>query len=459
MLGLCVQANCIILGGAEEIGANCCYLELDGTGVLIDAGLHPRDRSANAFPNIDLLEDYPADVLAITHAHTDHIGALPYVMRRLPYLRPIMTPATRDISHVVMQNGAKLLRTEIGRTFPAQWLEFFDKEVIEQLRYAFEALPYDDPLTFRGYSGGSNVTMTYHWSGHILGSASVALECNGLRILHTADVKFDDQVVLPKARLPRSHVDVLITECTNAAVETTPTFPDEAKRLAKYINGISQNNGSVLIPCFALGKLQEMIPLLYGLMRRGSIPHMPIYTGGIGVRINKIYDQYCYSDPMKRPGFEVSDIPQERLRRSELDTGGYFKQPSIVLAPSGMMNTGTMSHQLALQWMGLSNYGIAFVGYQDPTTPGYALMHSEMRKPFVFGAKNVSRTCQIERFRFSGHALREDLVALAVDTSPSTVVITHGDTEACERLALELHEQLPHARIIIPRIGTVYTLG
>jgi Cft2 family RNA processing exonuclease len=459
VLGLCVQANLIMLGGAEEIGANCCYVELDGTGVLIDAGLHPRDRTVSAFPNIDLLENYPADILAITHAHTDHIGALPYVMRRLPYLRPIMTPATRDLSHIVMHNGAKLLRTEVGRLFPAQWLEFFDKEVVEQLRFAFEALPYEEPLTIRGYSGRSNVTMTYHWSGHILGSSSVSLECNGLRILHTADVKFDDQVVLPKARLPRHHVDVLITECTNAASDHTPTFPEEAKRLAAFINSISQNNGSVLSPTFAMGKLQEMIPRLYGLMRRGSIPHMPIYTGGMGVRISKVYDQYCYSDPMRRPGFEVSDIPQERLRRGELDTGGYFKHPSIVLAPSGMMNVGTMSHQLALKWIGLPTYGIAFVGYQDETSPGHALMMSEHKKPFDFGTKSVSRSCQIERFRLSGHASREDLVALAVDTTPSTVVITHGDTLACERLALEIHELLPAARVIIPRAGAVYTVG
>ena len=448
-----------MLGGAEEIGANCCYLELDGTGILIDAGLHPRNRTVSAFPNIDLLDNYPADVLAITHAHTDHIGALPYVMRRLPYVRPIMTAATRDLSHIVLHNGARLLRTEIGRTFPAQWLEFFDKEVVEQLRYAFEALPYDEPLTFRGYSGRSHVTMTYHWSGHILGSASVTLECNGLRILHTADVKFDDQVVLPKAKLPRGHVDVLITECTNAAADHTPLFPEESKRLAAFINTISQNNGSVLIPTFALGKLQEMIPLLYGMMRRGSIPHMPIYTGGMGVRINKIYDQYCYSDPMKRPGFEVSDIPQERLRRSELDTGGYFKHPSIVLAPSGMMNVDTMSYKLALQWMGLSNYGVAFVGFQDPEAPGHALLSSEQSKPFDFGTRRVTRSCKIERFRFSGHALREDLIGLALDTQPSTIVITHGDSAACDRLALELHEQLPHARIIIPQLGARYTVN
>ena len=75
MLGLCVQANITMLGGAEEIGANCCHIELDGTGILIDSGLHPRKRDVSAFPDIDLLPAKPSDILAVTHAHTDHIGA------------------------------------------------------------------------------------------------------------------------------------------------------------------------------------------------------------------------------------------------------------------------------------------------------------------------------------------------------------------------------------------------
>ena len=76
-----------VLGGTEEIGANSTFLNFGGTGMIIDAGLHPKNRSLHAFPAIHSIEDEPTDALLITHAHTDHIGALPYILKEQPYLR------------------------------------------------------------------------------------------------------------------------------------------------------------------------------------------------------------------------------------------------------------------------------------------------------------------------------------------------------------------------------------
>lgn len=447
-----------MLGGAEEIGANCCYLNIDGTGIFVDAGLHPRDRTAKAFPDLEALEDRPTDILAVTHAHTDHIGALPFLLRRFPHLRTVMTHATRDLSHIMLPNGARLLKKGIADAVSKESLEFYDRAVIEQLRYSFEAVAYDEPLVFRGYTGKSDISMCMHWAGHILGSAGITLECMGKRILHTGDVQFENQTVIPKATLPRSHVDVLITEATNCATESMTPRPEESERLAVFINAVSERNGSILIPSFALGKMQELLVLLYGLMQKGAIPRLPIYTGGMGERINKIYDQYCYSDPMRRPGFEISDVPQEKIRRGELTNGPYMKTPSIVLASSGMVNEGTISHTLALQWIAKPNFGIAFIGYQDLSTPGHQLSVSKPKAPFDFGSARVTRTCEIERFRFSAHATREGLIALAEDVRPSTIVIMHGEMSACESLALELGERLPGARIVIPRAGVAYNI-
>lgn len=454
-----MTAELLVLGGAEEIGANCTYLGFDRTGILIDAGLHPKDRSAGAFPDVDALGLRQADALVITHAHNDHMGGLPYVMRRLPHVRAIMTHATRDLSHVMLHNTAKLLKTDIRDHLPKESLEFYKKDTIELLRHAFEAFPYEEPFDITGYSGDDTVRTSLHWSGHILGSASVLMDWKGLRVLHTGDVQFDNQSIVQKARTPRSHVDVLIMESTNGATERLNDVPHESKRLANFINTVTTANGSVLIPTFALGKTQEVLRVLWGLMQRGSIPQLPIFTAGMGLKINKIYDQYCYTEPMRQPGFEVSDIPQQRIIFDELYTGPYFKHPSIVLVSSGMMNKGTLSHALALQWMQKPNFGIAFIGYQDPDAPGYALLNSLPGVPFEFGQRTVRRVCHIERLRFSAHASLDGLLGFVMDVRPGTAVLMHGSVEACDHLALCIKERLPGTRVLIPRRGIPYRLS
>lgn len=448
----------MILGGAEEIGANSCYLNMAGTGILIDAGLHPRDRAERALPLLDALEHRQTDVLVVTHAHTDHLGGLPYVLRKLPHLRTVMTHATRDLSHDMLHNCAKLLKTDITRWFPKEALDYYKRDVIEMLRHDFEALPYSVPHVLRGFHGEHDVELSLHPAGHILGSASVQLSCNGLSILHTADIQFDHQSMMARAHVPRHHVDCLITEATNAFSDRPTDHANESKRLAQFITHVTNGNGSVLIPSFALGKTQEILRTLYTLMRKGSIPTVPIYTGGLGVKINKVYDQYCYTEPLRTPGFEVSDIPQERIRFESLFTNDYMRHPSIVVASSGMMSKGTTSYALATAWMQKPNFGIAVIGYQDPDSPGFGLLHSSPNRPFDFGGRTLQRSCMLDRFRFSAHASLEGLLGLIMDVRPSTLCIVHGEPEACDHLALCVRERLPGTRIIIPRLGRAYEI-
>jgi len=451
-------AELIVLGGAEEIGANAYYLEFDGTGILIDAGLHPRVRDKRAFPDLDALQQRPVDALVVTHAHTDHLGGVPYVLKRFPHLRTLMTHATRDLSHVMLNNGARLLRSDVTAHVTAEALDYYTKDQIELVRRSFDAMEYEERRVIRGYTGRSDVHLSLHWAGHILGSAGVVIEHAGRRILHTSDVQMVHQRVIQRARLPRTHADVVITEATNCATDAPIDYASETKRLAAFINRITSQNGSVLIPVFALGKTQEMLATLAGLMRAGTIPHLPMFTGGMGVAINKIYDQYCYTEPMRRPGFEISDIEQHRLEPRHLMKGAYLKTPSIVLASAGMVNQGSTSYTLATAWLRRPNFGIAFIGYQDPSSPGYQILHSERDKPFDLAGRRVTRVCEIERLRFSAHAALNDLVDLITDVRPSTVVITHGEPEACEHLALRLRAELPGLRIIIPRQGVAYSL-
>lgn len=453
-----MDTEIIVIGGAEEIGANCTYLNIDGTGIFIDAGLHPRDRNQNAFPAVEYIENRPTDYLIVTHAHTDHMGSLPYVMRHFPHVRTMMTHATRDISHLTLHNGARLLRQDVSGWLPKEAMAFYNRDMIDLLRQSFEALPYNSPHTIRGFTGQSTIQLSLHWAGHILGSASVVLECKGLRIMHTGDIQFDNQFFIKRAQTPRVHTDVLIIEATNAGSNHTNNYELESKRLAELINRTSSNNGSILIPSFSLGKTQEILTLLWKLMRRGSIPLLPIFTAGIGQKINKVYDQYCYTEPVMLPGFEISDIPQHSITPDTLYTNSYMKSPAIVVASSGMMHKGTTSFLLAEQWMRKGSFSIAIIGYQDPSCPGAELLASKKGEPFNFAGVMKKRFCEVERFRFSAHASGDDLKRLIGDVRPKTLVITHGDADACDALALYTSETLPGTRIIIPRKGICYGL-
>jgi cleavage and polyadenylation specificity factor subunit 3 len=450
--------NLTFLGGSEEIGASSSYLYLNGTGIFFDAGLHPKKRDKDTFPKIELTEGKPTDILAVTHAHTDHIGAIPYLLKYHPHLKIFMTEATRDLAEIMLKDTAKLLKTEVALEFSSEILSLYKPEILKKIGMVMSGFKYDTPYKFTGRTGEAQISMSFHHSGHILGSASVLVESNGFSLLYTGDIKFSNQQVLKKAILPKRHVDTLIIESTNANNPDLPSWQSEKKRLGKYINEIVNDNGSVLIPCFALGKTQEVLKILQDLMIKGDIPHLPIYTGGLAHKISLYYDKYCYTVPMVHPGFEISDIPQEKIIRSELMKGKYLREPSIVVATSGMVNERTISYELAKRWMRTPNFGIAYVGYQDPDEPGYALLHSIKDKEFKFGKTKQVRKCRVDSFRFSSHASLEELIEFVGEIKPKYLFIVHGEQDSSENLAMMVQERYDDIRIILPEIGKSYGL-
>ncbi len=448
----------IILGGAAEIGANCCYLHLCGAGVFIDAGLHPRNRSAAAFPRMEHLGERPTDFLIVTHAHTDHLGGLPFVMKHYPHLRVITTRATRDLSEIMLRDTVKLLRSSIVDEFSSDVLSLYTRDMLQKLGLVFEGYHYEEPIELTGMRAGHPVRATLFDAGHILGSAGILAEWNGKSLLHTGDVNFTDQSLVPRAALPRRHVDTLIMESTNGASGSVYSRHEESLKLARFINDITNNNGSVLLPSFALGKTQEILKVLFDLMQAGRIPFLPVYTGGMSRKISNLYDRYCYSVRRIDPGFEVADIPQVPINYEELHRGPYLSSPAIVVASSGMLNAGTTAFALAQHWMPRRNFGIGFISYLDPNSPGYELLHSTPDKEFTLAGRTAKRSCHIEQFRFSAHSAREDLVGFVADVRPKQLFLVHGDGEACSELAYHIGKVVPSTRIFIPSVGRSYTL-
>jgi cleavage and polyadenylation specificity factor subunit 3 len=447
------------LGGGREIGANSFYYGVGGHGILIDAGLHPEKTGWAAFPAIGSLAGSPVDHFFITHAHTDHLGAVPFVRQSFPDVPIYATSETIALAKIMLSNSASLL--------PKQHTQ----DVIDALpNYTILALPETldkmQPLEL-GTSrelGGTGVKVTYYPSGHILGAAGVLIEHDGVKIFHTGDTSLHPQRLVGGAQLPEGPIDVLVSESTNGVVDAylTHSRERELERLVETINGTLAANGSVLIPVFALGKLQEMLAMIGDAMRDGKIPKVPIYTGGMGRKISEVYDQFLTSRSRTNDVDKTSDIEQSELpRRDGLFDAKYFKEPSIVLAASGMMQDGTASYLLAQRWLRHAHFAICFVGYTDPRTPGYTVSHAEPNTRIRFGSmkRDVPVRCKIERFRFSAHARREELLEIVRRLQPKHVVLTHGDEKAIAAFGELILESFPKMIVSAPEVGKWYPLN
>ncbi len=453
-----------MLGGAEEIGANSCYLNIGGHGVVIDAGLHPRRRDKFALPDYDLLSEKRVDTFLLTHAHTDHVGGLPYFMKRQPHARMITTRPTRELIEVMLRNTIKLLTLDSTEGLPENPLEFYDYKLLNKFGTLFEGFLYEEEIVlsedqyYNGNHAQHGVTMSFHDAAHIIGSAAARFSVNGATILHSGDVQFTKQSLLPGASLPQEPLDCLILECTNGADENPVPYAEEKQRLADFINRITNQNGSVLLPTFALGKTQEVLKVVSNLMNSGKIPRLPIYTGGMSKRIGKIYDRYAHSVPRVEPGFALSGIPQVSVIYEKMLTEKFFHEPGIVIISSGMLNVGSPSYSLAQRWMEMEHFGIGIMGYQDPSTPGYHLLQSTKGEEFIMAEKVTTRVCDVERFRFSAHASRANLLEYVDAVKPKHLFLVHGDATAAESVAAAVKSSLPETKVCIPRLGVSYEI-
>jgi len=290
-------------------------------------------------------------------------------------------------------------------------------------------------------------------AGHIIGSAGIMLSFNGRKIFFTGDINLSSQTLLSGTNLPSEQIDILITETTYGATDSSGlnNWGKEVERFSSSINKVINNGGSVLIPVFALGKLQEMLATIWLQMQMNKITSVDIYTGGIGNKINRIYDYNRYVVNRNEKELVLSDIPQKNLNDLE-DHDELFKFPSIVLASSGMIVESTNSFMLAKRWLHKKDSAIFTVGYMDPSTPGDIIARARRGDKIQLTERNrrVEVKCGIKNFRFSAHSKREELVLLVKKLHPETILLIHGDKAAIDWMGLSVLKQFPTKKVFAP---------
>ncbi|WP_332238174.1 MBL fold metallo-hydrolase [Sporolactobacillus sp. KGMB 08714] len=440
-----------ILGGGSEIGASCLHVHIGETDLLIDAGMRVHgDDLLPAFGMLDNLGE-PEAVL-VTHAHADHIGALPIVHRLYPKAPIFATPPTADLMQIMMRDSFKIMEQ---RCLETRSLIPYTKEQMEETLRAVRLFPAGGTITF----GDAKVTL--YRAGHILGAVMFLIEGGSEKLLVSGDLSFKAGRTIPGAEVPAgTRPDALILESTYGNREHSDRNTEE-KRLADNVAEVIAVGGFALIPAFALGRAQEVLLILQDYMDRGLIPEFPIYVDGLVTPISKIYRRYpqflkgpvahrirTNGDAFLTEGRCTAVQPKER----EAVLQG---KPACIIASSGML-IGGASVWYAERLIGGAQNAIFITGYQDEESPGRKLLNlaeGESDELELNGTVH-SVKCRVGKYGLSAHGDAGELNRFIDTVRPAHTLLVHGDDEARAALNERIEKRY---RSILSENGEAYT--
>jgi len=435
------------LGGYREVGRSSTLLETKNSKILIDCGISPepglKGSDANENPEINKAFPYldaanfsieELDAVVLTHAHMDHIGFVPYLYK-YGYTGPVYcTPPTRDLAALLLTDYFKLVQKSGGTPL------YDEKDIRNMLLHTI----------VRNFGEVTNITnelkLTYHNSGHILGSALVHLHVGegDYNLVHTGDMKYGFTRLFDPADTKYPRMDALFIESTyggntNVSVNRKQSEIDLMNIIKKTID----NKGKVLIPLFAVGRSQEIQLVIDSYLKSYKID-APVYLDGMILEASAIhtaYPEYLKESlkniilnnrsPFESDIFEI--IKGEREHITE-------KGPSIILASGGMLNGGT-SFEYFKKLADDPKNALIFVGFNSASSLGRRLQNNLKEVPILDeNNKIIPLKVNMQVYTvdgFSGHSSRRQLIDFVKDLrpKPSEIYTMHGEEQKCEDLA------------------------
>ena len=431
--------------------------------VVLDCGMHPKDTGEDALPNFKAIAGQEIEAILISHAHQDHIGTLPVLMRRFPTARVFMTEPTAEIGSVLLHNSVNVMtrqREEIGRAVAGLYPLFTHRET-DRASERWRWCPLRQRISISGERAPQRekdaLTFEFFEAGHVLGSSGILVRAEGQTVFYTGDVNFDDQTIMQAAVFPEEKIDVLIMECTRGDHAKPPdwTRPGEEQRLAEAIAAAFKRRSCVLIPVFALGKTQEVLAMLYKFRRERLLPEFPIYIGGLSSKMTDIYDRRAQMTRRQLPRLQLMREAAPFILNDATVRDAPLQAGRVYVLSSGMMIPKTLSNVFAGRLIENPQHSIFFVGYASPESPAGLLREARANGEVALDPdKPIQRVrCNIEQFQFSAHATRETLIDYAKRLSPSKIVLVHGDPPAVEWMRATLSAQLPRSEVFVPTPG------
>ena len=436
------------LGGGRQVGRSCILLQTPESRVLLDCGIDPGVdiTNSNAFPYLES-PDFKIDELdavIVSHAHLDHSGLIPLLVK-FGYKGPIYcTEPTRDIMSLLHLDMVKIMRSE-GKD-PIYSSEEVKEMVKQTVTVGYEEVTDVTP----------DVRITMYNSGHIIGGSMVHMHIgNGLHnLLYTGDIKNIRTALLDPAASHFPRLESVIVESTYGGKENhQPSREECEKELGEIVKETTKRNGKVLIPVLGVGRAQEVMLIIESMVRNGTLENIPVYVDGMVWDVTAIHTAYpeFLNSSVRKQIFHKDENPflsgifkrvgSAKERQEIIEDGG----PCVILATSGMM-VGGASVQYFRGMCDNPKNSLVFVCYQSEGSLGKRVQRGEKEINYSNSGKNEMMFVKLEVHTIeglSGHADRRELMNFLrrVSPRPKRVILNHGESSRCLDMASSAHKQ------------------
>lgn len=430
------------LGAAGTVTGSKTLIESNGLRILIDCGQFQGVKALREL-NWEPLPVLPSsiDFVLLTHGHLDHCGWLPRLVEQGFRGKIYCTSPTKDVARLVMLDSAKIQEEEAEWANKGKYSKHLPAEPLYTIKQAERVLPL-----FRIINVGETVDLDAEISaeffnaGHIIGACSIALHIENKLLFFSGDIGRDnDALMFPPTRPKKA--DYLFLESTYG--NRLHPKDDAGLELETYINNTIRENGTVIIPGFAVERAQSVMYLLWQLKKENRIPDVPyILDTPMGISVLDIFRENTKWHKLSREDCaEMCDMFTMISNYDDTIEAIYDKRPKVVIAASGMLTGGRVLSYLE-HYIGLPTTTVIIVGYQAEGTRGRKLLENAAEikihgKYYTVGAKIL------EIKGLSAHGDQTDLLnwISELDNKPKKIFLVHGENQPADELRIKIYER------------------
>ncbi len=459
-------------GAARTVTGSCHLFETPAGRLLVDCGMFQGPKTLKEL-NYGAFPFTPADIGAVllTHAHIDHSGLIPKLVRG-GFRGPVFaTQGTIDLCSFMLPDSGNIQESEVAhlnrrntaRGRPEVTPIYTQRDAIAALE-AFRPVEYD-----RWFDALPGVRARYWNAGHLLGSASIEIEFAGagtdgkpLRVLASGDIGPDAKLLEPDPEAP-SGLDYVLCKSTYGDTDRPPvTRASRRERLAREVREAQVRGGALLIPAFAVERTQELIVDLVDLMQHGDIPSAPIFLDSpLAIRATQVFRQHGESLEADVDAERLLASPHLRCTETVDESKAIAKLTGfhIIIAASGMCDAGRIRHHLK-RWLWQPKATVLLTGFQARGTLG-RFLNDGVQAVRIQG-EPVKVAARIRRIDdYSGHADGPEVARWIAARRPITrgVFLVHGEEPALAGLSERIAERtVPAALVFTPLLDDIYEL-